>query len=225
MTAVERDPCPDRILDDVGGAFAMGAVGGTAYHFIKGARNSPNGHRLSGGSQAARMSAPRTAGGFAAWGCLYSAFDCAFVYARRKEDPWNSILAGGATGAVLSLRHGMLASGKAALFGAAILALIEGSGIMITRTMATLPPLPPEDSHNHPAHAAFPWMQPPQPVAVEEVSPPESSAIGWIRGLFGRKEKPAAGDRKSDMLESFDTTSPPMPSFDYRDISDLQIWM
>jgi import inner membrane translocase subunit TIM17 len=41
-----RDPCPTVILSDFGGAFAMGAVGGTVWHAIKGARNSPKVSRL-----------------------------------------------------------------------------------------------------------------------------------------------------------------------------------
>lgn len=36
-----RDPCPYVILNDFGGAFAMGAIGGTVWHGIKGSRNSP----------------------------------------------------------------------------------------------------------------------------------------------------------------------------------------
>ncbi len=43
-----REPCPDRILDDIGGAFAMGAVGGGAWHLVKGLRNSPPGFRIRG---------------------------------------------------------------------------------------------------------------------------------------------------------------------------------
>ena len=27
-----REPCPDRILDDVGGAFSMGCIGGGFFH-------------------------------------------------------------------------------------------------------------------------------------------------------------------------------------------------
>ena len=30
-----REPCPHRILDDLGGAFAMGAVGGGIVHCAK----------------------------------------------------------------------------------------------------------------------------------------------------------------------------------------------
>lgn len=32
---------PWRILEDAGGAFAMGAIGGTLWHSIKGYKNSP----------------------------------------------------------------------------------------------------------------------------------------------------------------------------------------
>ncbi|KAM3011466.1 hypothetical protein FF2_030168 [Malus domestica] len=30
------EPCPDRIIDDIGGAFGIGTVGGSTFHFIKG---------------------------------------------------------------------------------------------------------------------------------------------------------------------------------------------
>jgi import inner membrane translocase subunit TIM17 len=39
----DRDPCPYRIIEDIGGAFAFGAVGGGVWHFGKGAWNSPKG--------------------------------------------------------------------------------------------------------------------------------------------------------------------------------------
>ncbi len=44
----EREPCPHRIIDDVGTAFSMGAIGGTFWHAFKGARSSPKGERLYG---------------------------------------------------------------------------------------------------------------------------------------------------------------------------------
>ena len=44
-----REPCPDRILDDMGGAFGMGAVGGGLWHFFKGLKNSPSNARMRGG--------------------------------------------------------------------------------------------------------------------------------------------------------------------------------
>lgn len=41
MAGHDRDPCPYVILNDFGGAFAMGTIGGTLWHGIKGARNAP----------------------------------------------------------------------------------------------------------------------------------------------------------------------------------------
>ena len=43
MSVRERDPCPHRILDDIGGAFSMGAIGGGLWHSVKGARNAAKG--------------------------------------------------------------------------------------------------------------------------------------------------------------------------------------
>ncbi|MQM22064.1 hypothetical protein Taro_055112 [Colocasia esculenta] len=138
-----REPCPDRILDDVGGAFAMGAIGGSAFHFIKGLYNSPNGERLLGGVQGVRMNAPRVGGSFAVWGGLFSTFDCTMVYLRQKEDPWNSIIAGAATGGFLQMRLGLGAASRSAMFGGILLALIEGAGIMLNRFLSVPQNLPP----------------------------------------------------------------------------------
>lgn len=38
---------PWRILEDAGGAFAMGSIGGGIWHFVKGFRNSPRVSRVS----------------------------------------------------------------------------------------------------------------------------------------------------------------------------------
>ncbi|TKV95542.1 hypothetical protein SEVIR_9G370500v4 [Setaria viridis] len=221
-TDTTREPCPDRILEDAGGAFGMGAVGGSAYYFAKGLYNSPNGHRLAGGGTAVRMNAPRVGGSFAVWGSLFSTFDCAMVYARQKEDPWNSIAAGAATGGLLSLRHGLLATGRSAVFGGALLALIEGAGIMMNRVRD----YPPEDLQKY-----FPGLQdqgqygpppgflgvppPASPVVVEEVPIAAPGPTGWLGGLFGRKQqdKVAGGDLKSEVLQ-MDLPPEAIPSFD-----------
>ncbi|KAL0842956.1 hypothetical protein Bca101_016201 [Brassica carinata] len=115
-----------RIVDDIGGAFGMGAIGGSVFHFIKGTQSSPNGRRLVGGAQAVSMNAPRIGGSFAVFGGLFSAFDYTMVYIRKKEDPWNSIVAGAATGGFLSMRQGLAAASRSALMGGLLLALIKG---------------------------------------------------------------------------------------------------
>ncbi len=43
-----REPCPDRILDDIGGAFGMGALGGGCWHMYPGLKNSPKGYKIAG---------------------------------------------------------------------------------------------------------------------------------------------------------------------------------
>uniref|UniRef100_A0A0E0LN26 Mitochondrial import inner membrane translocase subunit TIM17 n=1 Tax=Oryza punctata TaxID=4537 RepID=A0A0E0LN26_ORYPU len=218
-----REPCPDRILDDVGGAFGMGAVGGSLFHFLKGTYNSPNGERLVGGAQAVRMNAPRVGGSFAVWGGLFSAFDCTMVFMRQKEDPWNSIIAGAATGGFLSMRQGPGAAGRSALMGGMLLALIEGAGLMLNRVLANPPPLPVDDPNLAAVMAGsggggIPGI-PQVPVAPPEVASSSGGGGGWFGSLFGKKEeekKASPSGGKSEMLESFDTPSTPIPTFEYK---------
>ena len=197
-----REPCPDRILDDIGGAFGMGAVGGSAFHFLKGLYNSPKGDRLIGATQAVRLNAPRIGGSFAVWGGLFSTFDCTMVYVRQKEDPWNSIVAGAATGGFLSMRQGFGASARSAAFGGVLLALIEGAGIALNKFLSA---------------------QQPMPIMVDEMPPQASPSENsdskpWFGGLFGggakEEEKKTGGESEVKVLESFD--APPVPNFEYK---------
>jgi import inner membrane translocase subunit TIM17 len=126
---MEREPCPDRILDDAGGAFAMGLIGGGLWNSVKGFRHAPRGERFLGALAAVKARAPvlggkflfpvfvlllllllmmthdlGSIGNFAAWGGCFSLFDCGLAYARGKEDPWNAISSGFITGGVLAAR-------------------------------------------------------------------------------------------------------------------------
>ncbi|CDP08190.1 unnamed protein product [Coffea canephora] len=225
-----REPCPDRILDDVGGAFGMGAVGGSAYHFLKGIYNSPKGERLIGGTQAIRMNAPRVGGSFAVWGGLFSTFDCTMVYLRQKEDPWNSIFAGAATGGLLQMRQGFGAASRSAMFGGVLLALIEGAGIMVNKLMNAQQMQQMEMQVPHMAGApGYPMGQLPgqAPVNVEglrtgssasssSASSSSSSGSSWFGGFFGGGKEEEAGTSsgsKTQVLESFDAPSPPTFEF------------
>lgn len=51
----DRDPCPHRIVGDVGGAFGFGLVGGGVWHSVKGFRNSPKGQGTQGALKAAMV--------------------------------------------------------------------------------------------------------------------------------------------------------------------------
>ncbi|CAA0838620.1 Mitochondrial import inner membrane translocase subunit TIM17-2 [Striga hermonthica] len=196
-----REPCPDRILDDIGGAFGMGAVGGSAFHFLKGIYSSPKGARLVGGSQAVRMNAPRIGGSFAVWGGLFSVFDCSMVYMRQKEDPWNSIIAGAATGGFLQMRQGIGAASRSALFGGVLLALIEGAGIMLNKVMS--------------AQQEAPIFVEDLPGGIpQEPAQSSSSSSSWFGGLFGgEKEAENKSGVKTEVLESFDSPIPPTFEF------------
>lgn len=135
-----REPCPYRIIDDVGSAFLIGAVGGSIWHGVKGAKNSPRGERMYGSLTAIKSRAPVLGGQFASWGGLFSCFDCTLVAIRGKEDPINSITAGGLTGGLLAARAGAAAAAKSGAIGAILLGLIEGLSILIQKQFQPPPP-------------------------------------------------------------------------------------
>nr|QBH73034.1 mitochondrial import inner membrane translocase subunit tim17 [Thermobia domestica] len=138
MEEYAREPCPWRIVDDCGGAFTMGAIGGAIFQSVKGFRNAPSGmrRRLLGSLTAVKQRAPVIGGNFAVWGGMFSTIDCTLVHLRKKEDPWNSIISGAATGGILAARNGLPAMAGSAVIGGILLALIEGVGILFTRLSA-----------------------------------------------------------------------------------------
>ncbi|VEU21360.1 DEKNAAC102210 [Brettanomyces naardenensis] len=131
-----RDPCPIVILNDFGGAFAMGAIGGCVWHGIKGFRNSPYGERGSGAINAIKARAPVVGGNFGVWGGLFSFYDCAIKSVRRREDAWNAILAGFMVGGSLAVRGGRKHMFNSAVTCACVLGVFEGVGMLFSRYMA-----------------------------------------------------------------------------------------
>eukprot|EP00928_Gymnodinium_smaydae_P048356 TRINITY_DN32317_c0_g1_i1.p2 TRINITY_DN32317_c0_g1~~TRINITY_DN32317_c0_g1_i1.p2 ORF type:complete len:201 (-),score=46.60 TRINITY_DN32317_c0_g1_i1:103-705(-) len=134
-----REPCPDRIVEDLGGAFGMGVVGGFLWHFVKGARNSPQGDRFSGGLYSARQRAPILGGNFAVWGGTFSCFDCSLQYIRRRDDHWNAIASGFLTGGVLAARGGWKAASRNAVIGGVLLGIIEGVAALLMKSTSKTP--------------------------------------------------------------------------------------
>eukprot|EP00890_Picochlorum_soloecismus_P006107 jgi/Picsp_1/6498/NSC_03842-R1_protein len=202
-----REPCPDRILDDVGGAFGMGAVGGGLWHVLKGFKNSPSGSRLRGGIESIRREAPRIGGSFAVWGGLFSTFDCTLVAIRRKEDPWNSIAAAALTGGVLQLRTGLRSAMKSAAFGGILLGMIEGVGILLTRVTAPPPAPVPMIDMPGPATSGGPpsAQQSDSPISID----PGKDEGGWLSWFKGEGEK-----KKEVSMEIEDENFRPlMPEF------------
>ncbi|PWO00286.1 putative TIM17-mitochondrial inner membrane import translocase subunit [Tilletiopsis washingtonensis] len=131
-----RDPCPYVILNDFGGAFAMGAVGGTIWHGIKGSRNSPRGYRLPGAMAAIKARAPVLGGNFGVWGGMFSTYDCTVKGIRQKEDAWNAIIAGFMTGGSLAIRSGPKTAVGSGIMCGILLGVFEGVGVLMQRFMA-----------------------------------------------------------------------------------------
>ncbi len=140
----DREPCPWRIVDDIGGAFCMGAIGGSGFHIIRGAWNAPKNSRIMGATNAMTARGPVLGGQFAVWGGIFACCDCTLTAIRQKEDPWNSIVSGAATGGILAARAGPKAAAQAAAVGGVLLALIEGMGIMMTKMFTPAMPTPEE---------------------------------------------------------------------------------
>jgi len=80
----DREPCPWRIVDDVGGAYSMGAIGGGLFHSIKGAWNAPRGGKMMGSMLGLQARGPILGGQFAVWGGLFACCDCSLTAIRQK---------------------------------------------------------------------------------------------------------------------------------------------
>ncbi len=87
-----------RIVEDVGGAYLFGIIGGSIFYTFKGARSAPVGSRLHGALSCIQARGPVLGGNFAAWGGLFATCDCSLAALRHKEDPWNSIFSGAVAG-------------------------------------------------------------------------------------------------------------------------------
>jgi import inner membrane translocase subunit TIM17 len=132
---MEREPCPGRIVNDLGGAFAMGAVTGAGWYAFKGARSAPRGDRLIGSLMMVKRRAPILGGNFAVWGGLFSTFDCAIAHATGKEGMVSAVASGAITGAVLAARSGKSAMIRSGVVGGVLLFLIEGVAHLMGRMM------------------------------------------------------------------------------------------
>ncbi|XP_022213345.2 probable mitochondrial import inner membrane translocase subunit Tim17 4 [Drosophila obscura] len=151
-----RQPCPIRIVEDAGCAFMMGTIGGALFQSMKGFRDAPAGllRGIYGGLDSVKMKTPAISGSFAVWGATFSAVDCALVHYRQREDSWNSIVSGAATGGILAARQGVRQMANSALIGCLVLALIEGASSAVATIYAS------EDQSIAPAEA--PAKQRPQ---------------------------------------------------------------
>lgn len=115
------------VIELVGEFFSSGLACGSAFHFVRGLRNSPRGARLAGAVRAASTHAPHVAGKLAAYFAAFSAIENGVSLARGKEDALNIVAAGATTWGFHAMRRGgALAAGRCALLGVVgVIALLE----------------------------------------------------------------------------------------------------
>mmetsp|Transcript_19234 Transcript_19234/g.27054 ORF Transcript_19234/g.27054 Transcript_19234/m.27054 type:complete len:238 (+) Transcript_19234:61-774(+) len=200
----DREPCPWRIIDDIGGAFCMGAIGGGIFHVLKGSYNAPSGARLIGSMNAVSARAPVLGGQFAVWGGLFACCDCSLTAVRQKEDPWNSIISGAATGGILAARAGPKAATQAAVVGGTLLALIEGMGVMLGR-MFSPAELPGPEGTGITAPPTSGGMMP--PTAPPSSGNGEGSSFNPFAVLSSDGKESDMTDSRQNEFNSFDTST------------------
>ncbi|KAN0029883.1 hypothetical protein ACTA71_008020 [Dictyostelium dimigraforme] len=128
-------PCPDKIWQDAGGAFAIGYVLMGVVNIGLGIKRGPKNRRVLYTYALLRKRTPRFGGNFAIWGSLFSGFDCTLSYIRKTEDTVNPIAAGALTGGVLAARAGWKGSVQAAAFGGIFIGIIEAFQHMMQKRM------------------------------------------------------------------------------------------
>jgi mitochondrial import inner membrane translocase subunit TIM17 len=167
-----RDPCPYVIVYDIGVGFAMGGVLGTAFNTYKGYTTSPRGARFTGIISAVKARSPILAGNFAVWSGMFNTFDCGISHIREKEDAWNAVLSGAATGAILSVRAGPTAMVLSGIIGGVFLAAMEGAMVVGGKLMGggNLDPQPYPDSEQ---------QAPDQQQQQRTTSQPQKSRFGF----------------------------------------------
>jgi len=124
-----RDPCPWRLVEDMGGAYSLGLAGGTIWQGGK----SLVKREFRKVPRMIRQNAPKTGAAFAVWGFTFSMCDCTLIAIRKKEDIYNSVIAGAATGGILAARQGFAVASVSAGIGGLLLGLIEGGSLLMNR--------------------------------------------------------------------------------------------
>nr|DAD21744.1 TPA_asm: hypothetical protein HUJ06_023207 [Nelumbo nucifera] len=134
---------------------------------FKGVYNSPKGERLTGGSQAVHMNAPRIGGSF------------------TKEDPWNSIIAGAASSRFLQMHVSRFRCSTYVYCSGVLLALIKGTGIMLSKVLVPSVPNP----FNSPGYLSgkFSNQKLTQTPTLETSIERSSSSSSWFGGYLAVK--------------------------------------
>jgi import inner membrane translocase subunit TIM17 len=82
-----------------------------------------------------KMRSPIIAGNFAVWSGIFNTCNCTLEHLRRKDDVWNPILSGAATGGIFEVRKGVVAMavGVGVILCGIAMAILEGIIILFNR--------------------------------------------------------------------------------------------
>ncbi|KAJ0620430.1 hypothetical protein HanHA300_Chr00c0999g0830701 [Helianthus annuus] len=134
-----REPCPDRILDDIGGAFGMVLLVCSLPLLERHLQLSKRRPLVGRGSSGADECSTR-------WR----------QFCERGSLELDNSRA--ATGGFLQMRQGLGAASRSAVFGGVLLAMIEGAGIMLNKLMSAPQNLPPLEETMPPNMGGAPPM-------------------------------------------------------------------
>ncbi|KAK3123353.1 hypothetical protein QOZ80_8AG0629190 [Eleusine coracana subsp. coracana] len=129
-----------RLIDYVGLSYLIGAGGSSAFHLVRGLRNSPSSGRLAGAVRAVGANVPPFAAGCVAYAAVYCAVESAVSRARRRDqDHWNSIAAGAVTSGLFQVHRGAAAAARSTLFGATLFAATAVFEVSLGRLVSLVP--------------------------------------------------------------------------------------
>ena len=76
---------------------------------------------------------------FAVWDGVFQTIHCTLVHLRKKEDRWNGIISGAATGGIVAVRNCLPAIARMALIGGLLMVLAEGVDILVVKRIQAEP--------------------------------------------------------------------------------------
>ncbi|KAF0992327.1 hypothetical protein HZS_534 [Henneguya salminicola] len=97
-----RTPCPNRIYEDTGVAFTIGAIGGIIFQCGQAIFTRSRSRTLLKIGSKLRYRVPTTCGSFALWGLSFSLCECSLQFIGVKNQAASAVIAGSFTGALLA---------------------------------------------------------------------------------------------------------------------------
>uniref|UniRef100_A0A6B2G8X8 Putative mitochondrial import inner membrane translocase subunit Tim17 4 (Trinotate prediction) n=1 Tax=Myxobolus squamalis TaxID=59785 RepID=A0A6B2G8X8_MYXSQ len=134
-----RTPCPNRIYEDTGVAFTIGAIGGVVFQLGQAIFTKYRSRTILKIGSKFRYRVPTTSGSFALWGLSFSSCECSLQKFGIKNQAASAIISGGLTGAILAAQRSRKSIFLGAFFGFLILSMIEMAIVFAEKTLSNDP--------------------------------------------------------------------------------------